>query len=599
MKYSDQFCDWLLDEGFTSCFFVAGGNVMHILESASTRFTCTPVINEATAVIASEYFNESSRDSGKAFALVTAGPGITNALTGMAGAYLESRPVLVIGGQVKAEDLRDAGIRQRGIQEIDGVAMATPVAKTVVAIRKPLPRSRVIGAIRSGEIPRPGPVFIEFCLDAQSAPALTEEPYGQIAVGLPLANENDVDQVADMLRDAVRPLILLGGGVSREVARQGLDDLSQAGIPIATSWNAADRIPADFGLYAGRPNTWGMRWANFVQQEADTIVAIGARLGLQQTGFNWRAFAPRARVVQVDVDLAELYKGHPYIDLGISADANDFLLRLLARLNSSQSLGDSARDHERWRTYVSNLRRLLALSEEANQTRPGFVNPFDFVSWLSQMSTSTDVIVPCSSGGAFTVMMQAFEQKVDQTLITNKALASMGYGLAGAIGAASANPHRRVLLVEGDGGFAQNLQELGTVSANRLNVKAFVFSNDGYASIRMTQKSYFRGRYVGCDSSTGLGLPRWRELASAFDVPFAEMHSLADGAAVATLMDVPGPLLVCVSVDPEQTYFPKISSRVLPDGSMASSPLEEMTPALDDATRHAIERMRLERDHHE
>jgi acetolactate synthase-1/2/3 large subunit len=599
MKYSDQFCNWLADEGFTNCFFVAGGNIMHLLESASTRFVCTPVVHEASAVIAAEYFNESSRGHAKAFALVTAGPGITNALTGMAGAYLESRSVLVIGGQVKAEDLRDAGIRQRGIQEIDGVALTSPVAKSVLAVRRPMPRSRVIGTVRSGEVPRRGPVFIEFCLDAQSSPGLPEDRIPQVSIGQRRADDTDVRRTSDMLHTSRRPLLLLGGGVSRDVALQVRAEISKAGIPVATSWNAADRIPADFDLYAGRPNTWGMRWSNIIQQEADAVVAIGARLGLQQTGFNWRAFAPEARIVQVDVDANELYKGHPNIDQGVVADADDFLLRLLEQLNSPESPEGTQRWHSSWRQYVSNLRRLLPLCETANRTGPGFVDPFRFASWLSEVSRHTDAVIPCSSGGAFTVMMQAYEQKSGQLLITNKGLASMGYGLAGAIGAAKANPDRRVLLVEGDGGFAQNLQELGTVSANQLDLKMFVFANNGYASIRMTQQNYFRGRYVGCDASTGLGLPRWRDLAGAFDVPFAELHTSADWATVEGLMAQPGPLLVSVSLDPEQTYFPKISSKVLPDGSMASSPLDEMTPALDDETRQIVEQMRRERDHDE
>ena len=192
-----------------------------------------------------------------------------------------------------------------------------------------------------------------------------------------------------------------------------------------------------------------------------------------------------------------------------------------------------------------------------------------------------DVLIPGSSGGAFTVAMQVFQNKDGQTVVSNKGLASMGYGLAGAIGACLANPTRRVVLTEGDGGFAQNLQELGTVAINALNLKIFVMSNRGYASIRMTQRNYFSGAYVGCDQDTGLGLPDWARLAAAWDLPFRELSRdwLTDREALG-LLEQQGPALFVVPVSPEQSYWPKIGSRVLPDGSMASAPLHMMSPDL-------------------
>jgi len=195
--------------------------------------------------------------------------------------------------------------------------------------------------------------------------------------------------------------------------------------------------------------------------------------------------------------------------------------------------------------------------------------------------TPKDVLVPCSSGGASTVLMQAFRQKLGQVVINDKALASMGYGLSGAIGAALANPSRRTVLVEGDGGFAQNLQELGTVRIQDLNLKIFIYANEGYASIRMTQRNYFGGSYVGCDVQTGLGFPDWLALFGAYRIPARQLDPAAPfDVDTLALMDAPGPAAFIVPIDPEQTYFPKITSRVTPTGTMESNPIHLMSPDL-------------------
>jgi acetolactate synthase-1/2/3 large subunit len=201
---------------------------------------------------------------------------------------------------------------------------------------------------------------------------------------------------------------------------------------------------------------------------------------------------------------------------------------------------------------------------------------------LSNQLASTDVVIPCSSGGAFTVTMQAFSPKYGQTIVTNKGLASMGYGLSGAIGAAEST-QSRTILIEGDGGFAQNLQELGTVAAQRLNVKVFVFSNSGYASIRMTQKNYFAGAYLGCDIETGLGLPDWKHITAAYGIKFVRLNRAETlKEDIGLILEDNEPCFIEVKIDPDQTYFPKITSRILPNGTMASNPLHLMSPDLSE-----------------
>ena len=588
MKYSDQFADWLVEEGYTHCFYVAGGNIMHILNSVRTRMTCVPFVHEVGAGIAAEYFNE-SRDSsaGKAFALVTAGPGLTNILTAMAGAYLESRDLLVVGGQVKSSDLASGGVRQRGIQEIDGIALAQPVTVSTLQIREPLSRAEVIGVVRQGRAGRKGPVFIDFCLDAQGAEAIADAARTPDAdPSLPLSSQIDpavVARVAALLAAAERPLILLGGGISRESAARLLPGLTALGVPIATTWNAADRIDSAHPLYFGRPNTWGMRWSNVLIQQADLVLALGSRLGMQQTGFNWQAFAPLAQVAQVDIDGSELAKGHPIVDIAVRADAGDFLELLLA--SATQLPGSQARAGlwASWVAFGQRVAGLLPTADAGNTHAQGFIDPFVLVQQLSAVLSGDDIVVPCSSGGAFTVMMQAFSQQGGQRIVTDKGLASMGYGLSGAIGASLAHVASRTVLVEGDGGFAQNLQELGTAAAQQLNLKIFLFANAGYASIRMTQRNYFDGAYMGCDTSTGLGLPDWLKLFAAYGIPVKELDSedpIDDDTRQRLLAR--GPAAFIVPVDPEQTFYPKINSRVTETGTMESSPLHLMFPPLDE-----------------
>jgi acetolactate synthase-1/2/3 large subunit len=591
MTYSEQFTQWLQDEGYTHCFFVAGGNIMHLLNAVRTRLVCIPVVHEVAAGIAAEYFNEvSGSKNRRAFALVTAGPGVTNVITAVAGAYAESRELLVVGGQVKSSDLASSGLRQRGIQEIDGMAVMAPLCVAVAQLQVPAPRAEIERLVRRGAEDRKGPVYIEFCLNAQAAHELT----GQAAQSSPsgkndqVARPLDLQQIAKIeieIATSRRPVLLLGGGVSRAIAQVCRELVGSSGLPIMTTWNGADRADSTGENYWGRPNTWGMRSSNILLQQADLVIALGTRLGLQQTGFNWQGFAPVGRVIQIDVDPLELEKGHPRIDLPILGDANEAFPQMMRLAEKYTHRWDE------WRQFGKMVRHLLPVRDTANVTAEGYLDPFAFGTLLSDAAGPDDVLVPSSSGGAYTSFMQTFAARDRQIVVSDKGMASMGYGLSGAIGAALADPTKTVLHIEGDGGFAQNLQELGTVRAQHLNIKSFIFCNEGYASIRMTQRNYFGGSYVGCDVATGLGLPNWPELFKAYDILCYSIDP-ADpfGAETMGLLDRPGPVAFLVPIDPEQTYFPKISSRVTPTGGMESNPLHLMSPALESPLEQMVMR---------
>ena len=586
MKYAEVVVDWLKEMGYTHCFFVAGGNCMHLLDAVRSRMTCIPVVHEVAGGIAAEYFNE-AQDDKKAFVVITAGPGVTNIVTAVGGAYLESRELLILGGQVKTSDLADPGLRQRGIQEICGINIVEDICKTTAQLTAPVPRAEFEAIVESGSTGRPGPVFIEMCLDVQGAPVESADLEGGTAPVLDppsarmVSGEKAAAVIAEAINASKRPIILLGAGISRATANELRPGLRAMGIPLQTTWNGADRLGVDEPLYVGRPNTWGQRGANLVLAQSDLIVALGSRLGLQQTGFNWQEFAPVGRVVQVDIDPAELDKGHPRVDIPLVAEANATLRSLTAH-----AFGD----YSGWLAYARDV-AALPLDDPANETAPDYISPYSFVEDLSGICTADDVVIPCSSGGANSVMMQALLQKEGQVIITDKGLASMGYGLSGAIGASLALPDRRTTLVEGDGGFAQNLQELATVRVNDLNLKIFIFANEGYASIRSTQRNYFDGAYLGCDIRTGLGFPDWLALFAAFGIPGVELsEGWTESAPFLELWQAEGPAAFVVPVDPEQTYFPKISSRVRADGGMESNPLHKMSPDLPEETAERMGR---------
>ena len=578
MKYSDYFMDVLTKQGYTHCFFVGGGNIMHLLESARTRMVCVAVVNEVSAGIAAEYFNVANRlTKRRAFAMVTAGPGLTNIVTSIAGAWLESRELLVIGGQARTNLLSDGSIRQIGHQEINGVGIVTPITKKAVQMKIPLQSDELVTICNLTKRGRKGPVFLEVCLDVSSmdfsGDTLTETHLQELTITEPKIKSTLIEEVVNKIKNSTRPIFLFGAGLSFDAVLRNSDRLERIGIPIATTWNAIDYWDYSSKLYAGRPNTYGMRWANAVIQQSDLVIAVGARLGLQQTGFNWEEFAPVGEIIQIDIDEHELNKENPNVNLPIHTDADEFLDALIPEIDSE--------GFDDWTKYIQGVRHALPVNESANQLYDKHANPFSIVEQLSEICTPDDLVIPCSSGGSYTSMMQSFKQHRGQLLTNNKGLASMGYGLAGAIGSAIAFPEKRVILVEGDGGFMQNLSELGTVKVRNLNLKMLIFVNKGYASIRISQRAYFNGKYLGCDAATGLGFPEWSELFNSFGIPTTVVDQSLDTQEVRDLFQVPGPAAILVDIHEDQPFYPKVTSKIFSDGSMKSNPIHLMDPPLE------------------
>jgi acetolactate synthase-1/2/3 large subunit len=578
-RYADRLMSWLRELGYTHCFFVAGAETVHLLDGARGRFHCVPFVAEVAAATAAEYFN-AAEGRGRAFVLVGAGAGFSNVVTAMAAAYCESRELLVLGGQVNSADLAARGLRQRGIHELDGVGVTSRVCVVSRRIEAPIAREAFSALVERGRTGRKGPVFLEICLDAQVAlvdelepVSARTDPREEIDSTLICEALERADEVVAMLAAARRPIILLGGGVSRRTARAILPKLRRLNVPVQTTWNGIDRVPAGEAMYFGRPNAFGQRYANVLIQQADLVLALGTRLGLQQTGPNWREFAPLAKVVQVDIDRAELEKGHPHLELALRCDANTLLRELAAR--------DEYPDYDEWVEFCRHVRATLPVHEAVHAAAEGFIDPYAFFRRLSDVSSSTDVIVLASSGVANMVAMQALQQRIGQVILSDKGLAPMGHGLAGAIGAAMAWPEKRTVLVEGDASLIRSVQELGTVAVNKLNLKTFVFANEGHGAQRSAQRQQFGGAYLGCDAKTGFGLPAWPKLFEAFGIPVLELEpDRLHSAAFERAFESVGPCAFVVPIDPRQPVYPKLSRKVAATDGSEFSPLHQMAPEL-------------------
>lgn len=578
MKFATYLSKTLSKNKYTHCFFLAGGNNMHFLESSRHYFQMVPFVHEVAATIAAEYFNEYNYRNGlkeRAFVLVTAGPGLTNAITAIAGAYLESRELLIIGGQVKTDDLKSSKLRQRGIQEIDGISLTKSITKKSVRLKSNPLKNDIPGLISLTKMDRKGPVFLELPLNLQAKEYPVKKIQGIKIAPLKSPSKIQLESFVHEFNKAEKPVILLGAGFNAMSIKNFRSKVNAFNAPIQCTWNGINNLDEDHKLNFGRPNTWGQRYANIIIQQADLVVALGTRLSMQQTGFNWKLFNKFGKIVQVDLDQEELNKGHPLTDYKICCDANDFFIKSSTMIKK--------KSHKEWIERCNAIKNHFPIVEK-NYTGEQYISPFHFCETLCNLISDNTNIIPCSSGGAFTSSMQVLKKRAGQTVISNKALASMGYGLSGAIGVAIAEPEKNVILLEGDGGFLQNLQELGTAKVNNLNIKIIIYNDNGYASIRMTQKNYFGGDYIGCDGNTGLGMPDFRKLAESYEIKFYEVTPkiFKNKKKLSKILNQNELSLIVIPIDPEQTYFPKISSRVLKNGNMESMPLHIMSPECND-----------------
>jgi acetolactate synthase-1/2/3 large subunit len=587
MKLSDYVMERVASLGVKHVFGVTGGGAMHLDDSLGRtndlEFVCN--LHEQAAAIAAEAYARVSNNLG--VVVVTTGPGSTNAITGVAGAWLESTPCLVISGQVKRADLMDGlGVRQLGSQELDIPTIVRSITKYAVTVTEPGSiRYHFDKAVHLARAGRPGPVWLEIPLDVQAAHIEPDALEGFDAVAETLETligerthlDDAVAQVVRLLNASERPVLLVGNGVRLAGAQ---DDLLRAvellGIPVLTTWMGADLLWEEHPLYFGKPGTVAARGANFTLQNADFLLSVGARLDHAVTGYDQSQFARAARKVVVDVDEAEILKLMMDVAVPLCADAGMFIRSLLQRRD------DITHVHRQgWLSRCEAWRREFPVVLPEYWEQEDYVNTYAFTDTLAQELGSDDLIVPGSSGVGIDTFWLAFTVKRGQRVFSTGGLGAMGFGLPASIGGCLAGGRRRTVSVDGDGGIQLNIQELETVARLRLPIKTFVLNNQGYASIRTMQRNHFGGHLVGCDATSGLTLPSITKVARAYGISTRSVRGQARlREVVRDVLNTPGPVLCEVVVAPDQPVGPRVSSVVRADGSIVSRPLEDLYPFL-------------------
>lgn len=583
IKLSDYVARFVAELGVKHVFMVAGGGAMHLNDSFAHHGALTFVStqHEQASAMAAETYARISGNIG--VAVVTTGPGGTNAITGVAGAWLDSTPCLVISGQVKRSDLvGNLGIRQNGVQEIGIVAIVQSITKYAVTVMEPesirYHLERAVALAKSG---RPGPVWIDIPLDVQAATIDTERLEGYTpppaeckAAGLDLSRR--AAEAIRLISESERPVLLVGNGVRLSGAKNVLAEVIEAlNIPVLLTWPALDLLPDTHPLLVGRPGPVAPRGANFALQNSDCLLSVGARLDTVLTGYAPDRFARAAKKIMVEIDPAEIAKMKMKIDLPIAADAGSFLLELLSHRQDIP-----AHDRGAWlaRCREWKTRYPLVQPEYRREKR---VSTYVFAETLSEKLAEGDIVIPGSAGSGIEIFLLAFKAKAGQRVVNTTALGAMGNGLPSSIGGCLGAGGRRTVLVNGDGGLQLNIQELETISRLQLPIKIFVLDNNGYASIRTSQQRYF-SRLSGADRTSGFSLPDIRRIAEAYGLPtreIADQSRLAE--QVEEVLNTPGPVLCNVLTPPDEPRAPSMMSYQKPDGSMVSKPLEDLWPFLE------------------
>jgi acetolactate synthase-1/2/3 large subunit len=584
LKLSDWVANTVVDHGIRHVFMITGGGAMHLNHSFASHQGLACIFNhheQACAIAAESYYRLSNR---LALVNVTSGPGGTNAITGVYGAWVDSIGMLVISGQVKWETtVRSTGLplRQLGDQELDICRLVEPITKYCVMIKEPQSiRYHLEKAIYLATHGRPGPCWIDIPVDVQGAqidpdqlggfdPTELDEPWQRLDLA-----QVSVDILA-RIRAAKRPVVFAGPGIRLSGQCDAFIRLvEKLGIPVVTGFNAHDLLWTEHPLYCGRPGTIGDRAGNFVVQNADLLLILGSRLNIRQVSYNWQTFARAAYKIWIDIDPVELEKPTVIPDMPVCADLKD----LLPVLGDTPWSGPTV-VHNDWLTWCKErLRRYPVVLPEYWHNRR--ISPYCFMQTLFERMGDDAVIVAANSTACIT-SFQSAALKPRQRLWSNSGSAPMGYDLPAAIGACKASGDKPVICLAGDGSIMMNLQELQTIVGERLPIKIFILNNKGYLSIFHSHRNMFKGVEVGAGPTSGVTFPDFPKLIAAFGFPFrrCERHVDMSDAIVATL-NADGPAVCEIMLDENQPFAPKLAAKQLPSGRIMSPALEDLSPFL-------------------
>lgn len=587
IKLSDYVFQFLESKGIKQAFILPGGGAMHLDDSigkSGIDYVCC--LHEQAAAIAAEAYGQHTNTPG--LVLVTSGPGATNAITGVTAGWIDSTPMIVISGQSKRADLvGDKGVRQIGSQEVQIVPMITPITKYAVQILEPTEiRYHLERAYYEAASGRPGPVWLDIPLDVQAVMLDEETLKGYVPQAQETADVTDkAGQVLELLKQAEKPLLLAGNGIKLAGGTETLYRLlAISGLPVQTTWKTIDMFGEDEAAYVGHPGIMGDRGANLILQEADLILSVGCRLDTSVTAFNDKNFGKNAKKVIVDIDENEIRRMEVEKEIAVACDAKVFLQELVSQIEDGKNALDEKKGvWQQWIKHCKEMRAKYPVVTQEHAEAKGHVSAYYFIDRLCALLREDDVVVPESSGGAGEITYQAFRLKKGQKMKNAAGLGSMGFGLPYAIGSCIANDRRRTILINGDGAFQLNIQELETLHRLGLPVKIFVWNNDGYASIRSMQRNNFEGHYVASDRESGLTMPNLCNVAEAYGFKTYQIYDNGElDAMLPEIMKDDAPLFCELMVLPEETVSPRVKAIVGENGKMMSGPLEKMWPYLEE-----------------
>ncbi|MEI6212835.1 MAG: thiamine pyrophosphate-binding protein [Desulfuromonadales bacterium] len=583
IKLSEYIFSFIADIGVREVFAVSGGGAMHLVDAVASeeRLRYVATHHEQAAAMAAEGY---ARITGKpGVALVTSGPGGTNATTGVCGAWIDSIPTIFISGQVTSDTLiADTGLRQFGVQESNIVELVKPITKYAVTVTDPLTiKYHLQKAYYLAITGRPGPVWIDIPLDIQSRVIEYDKlvryvPEVSCAPGKRSAFSKQVELCIRLIQQAERPVLITGYGIRLARAEREIITLVQKlGIPVVSSWTSSDLIPTDHKQYIGRSGIMGDRAGNFTVQNADLLLILGSRMSVPQIGYNFRAFARGAKRIVVDIDQKELDKPSIRADVPVLADVGEFIRELLHLLPD-----DKTPASPEWLTRCREWKTKYPVMLPEYRTNTVGVNSFYFVDQLAQ-KLGNDAVVVTDMGTSFTCTMQTFRTKAGQRLFTSSGHASMGFGLPGAIGACFGSGRRKTICISGDGGLQMNIQELQTLVTYQLPVILFILNNGGYLTIKLMQQNHF-GRHVGSDRGSGVICPDIIKVATAYGIPSLRINNQRElDDQLESVLNQTGPFICEIMMPEDQPLIPRVSSLKKPDGSIVSKPLEDLYPFLD------------------
>ncbi len=585
MKLTDFVAEFLLSQGIQHVFGLTGGAAVHLFDSVDRLPGIKPIFNhhEQAAALAAEAYAKITQGLGAAF--FTTGPGVTNAITGVAAAWLDSVPCIYISGQTRLEHTaRGKPIRQIGTQHLEIIPLVKPITKYAVMIDDPqMIKYHLQKAAYLAKADRPGPVWIDIPLNFQWAQINPDnlpefdssELVKQFSSGIQI--ECWVKQSYELLRKAKRPIILAGFGIrlaqAEDVFRALIEKFS---IPFLSSWGASDFCAADNIHYVGRPGLAGQRGANFAMQNADLILAIGSHLSVQLTGTRYDTFARDAKRIVVDIDKAELDNPTVRVDLAVSCDAGIFLKKLLKYTVEYASI-----DISLWKEKCKKYKIYNGLPSECKNQKK-FVNPYYFLDLLSNSLNTEDNVVVDGGGTVVYISFQAFKIKLGQRLILSTGICAMGTGLPESIGVYFGSGKKRTICLCGDGSMQLNIQELQTIVHHHAPIKIFVFNNGGYLAIRHTQDGFLNSRYAGANETGGLSLPDFLKVAGAYGIDtFRVQNHDKLMEVLPNVLAANGPVLCEIMISGKQEVIPCLGFKENADGTTSSArPLEDLYPYL-------------------